>query len=92
VDGARTFELKNTNRLLGHYDGMIGVKTGFTSKAGPCLVAAVERGDERIVVVLLNSPSRWSSAPVIFDRAFAASGERTRTRVAHVSTPGAAVH
>lgn len=46
--------LKNKNKLLNILDGCIGVKTGYTSKAGRCLVSAVERNDFRAVCVVLN--------------------------------------
>jgi D-alanyl-D-alanine carboxypeptidase (penicillin-binding protein 5/6) len=84
VDGARTYPLRNTNRLLGSYEGMIGVKTGFTSKAGPCLVAAVERNGERVLLVMLNSPTRWKSAARMLDEAVAAIDERHHPRLAQL--------
>ncbi|MBE0599486.1 MAG: D-alanyl-D-alanine carboxypeptidase [Desulfuromonadales bacterium] len=89
IDGARVFQLKTTNRLLGSYDGLIGGKTGFTAKAGPCLIVVAERADERVLVVLLNSPSRWNSAPTILDRAFSLMAkERSKTRVASLAGKG----
>ena len=48
--------LRSTNRLLRqHYPGAIGLKTGFTNRAGHCLVAVIERGGRRIAIVLLGS-------------------------------------
>ncbi|MEG0693660.1 MAG: D-alanyl-D-alanine carboxypeptidase, partial [Oscillospiraceae bacterium] len=35
--------LTNHNRLVKEYSGCIGVKTGFTKKAGRCLVSAATR-------------------------------------------------
>lgn len=70
VGWGRTFHLKNSNRLLGVYDGLVGVKTGFTNGAGPCLIALAEREGEKVLLVLLNSPGRWQMAPAILDRAF----------------------
>lgn len=46
--------LANKNRLLNSLEGCIGVKTGFTTKAGRCLVSAVERNGLRVVCVVLN--------------------------------------
>ena len=68
----RKFELHNTNALIGRYDGTLGVKTGFTSGAGHCLVAIAERDGVRVLVVLLNSPNRWWNAVGLFERAFKA--------------------
>ena len=45
---------KNTNRLLG-IDGYFGVKTGTTGAAGACLVSAAQRGDRRLILVVLGS-------------------------------------
>ena len=46
--------LTNKNKLLSRLDGCVGVKTGFTSKAGRCLVSACERDDMTTVCVVLN--------------------------------------
>lgn len=46
--------LKNKNRLLNTLDGCIGVKTGYTGKAGRCLVSACERNGVKRVCVVLN--------------------------------------
>lgn len=62
--------LKNHNRLLSEYDGCIGVKTGFTKKAGRCLVSAAKRGDLTLICVTLNSPDDWQVHRTLLDRAF----------------------
>ena len=51
--------LKNHNKLLRLYDGCIGIKTGFTKRAGRCLVSCVEKNGARLVCVTLNAPSDW---------------------------------
>lgn len=48
----------NTNDLLITYPGANGVKTGYTGKAGRCLVTSVVRGDWKIISVVLNCPTR----------------------------------
>ena len=70
VDGRRLFHLRNTNALVGRYNGTVAGKTGTTGAAGYCLVALAERDGVRVVVVLLNSPRRWVVTPRIFDKAF----------------------
>jgi D-alanyl-D-alanine carboxypeptidase len=48
--------LATTNPLLRtRYPGAIGLKTGFTNRAGRCLVAAVRRGGRTRVVVVLHA-------------------------------------
>jgi D-alanyl-D-alanine carboxypeptidase (penicillin-binding protein 5/6) len=71
ADG-RAFSLRNTNALLGRYEGAIGLKTGYTEGAGNCLVALAERDGVLVLAVLLNAPNRWWNAVGLLDRAFAA--------------------
>lgn len=60
----------NTNKLLKNYAGAIGVKTGFTNDAGECLVAAAQRGNVRLIAVVLNSDYRWDDAAKLLDYGF----------------------
>ncbi len=46
--------LTNKNKLLSKLEGCCGVKTGFTSKAGRCLVSAIEQNETTYVCVVLN--------------------------------------
>ncbi|MBI2086166.1 D-alanyl-D-alanine carboxypeptidase [Candidatus Daviesbacteria bacterium] len=50
------FYLNNWNGLLGVYPGAFGVKIGNTQKAGNCTIVASERGDKKIVAVILGAP------------------------------------
>ena len=45
----------NKNRLLELYPHAIGVKTGFTTKAGRCLVGAATRRGRTLIAVVLHS-------------------------------------
>ncbi len=68
------FGLSNTNKLIYHYPGATGLKTGFTSKAMHCLAASAERdGVEYIAVVLgaATSAERFESAKILLNYAFA---------------------
>lgn len=62
VNGQRAYVLHNTNRLLGRIPGVEGIKTGFTSKAGRCLIAKVSQNGSDLLLVILNSKRRWSTA------------------------------
>lgn len=53
----KTKQLKNTNPLLSFYDGISGMKTGYTGLAGKCLVASAKRENLEIIVVTLGEPS-----------------------------------
>ena len=64
----------NTNLLLGSYDGTIGIKTGWTNKAGGCLAAAAKRDGVTLIAVVLQSAttdSRFDDARKLFDYGFA---------------------
>lgn len=63
--------LYNTNKLLNMYDGVIGVKTGFTDEAGRCLVSACERNGITLVCVTLNAHDDWNDHMKMYDYGFA---------------------
>lgn len=67
VSGHRAYVLHNTNRLLGRIPGVEGVKTGFTSKAGRCLIAKVSQNGSDLLLVILNSNRRWNIAKSLID-------------------------
>jgi D-alanyl-D-alanine carboxypeptidase/D-alanyl-D-alanine carboxypeptidase (penicillin-binding protein 5/6) len=64
-------ELWNGNELLERYPGTIGVKTGFTERAGQTLVAAARRDDRTVIVSVMGSRDRYADATALFDWAFA---------------------
>lgn len=70
----RVLHFRTTNALLGRLDGVVGLKTGFTSAAGTCLVAVAERGDHRVWLVMLGAQDRWWSAHRLISAALAGSG------------------
>jgi D-alanyl-D-alanine carboxypeptidase (penicillin-binding protein 5/6) len=51
------FTLYTTNRLLGRFRGLDGLKTGFTQRAGFNLVATARRQDMRLISVIMGSRS-----------------------------------
>jgi serine-type D-Ala-D-Ala carboxypeptidase (penicillin-binding protein 5/6) len=61
VDGARKISLHSTNELLVDPD-VNGVKTGYTSKAGRCLIASMFKDGHRLLLVGLNVMDRWGQA------------------------------
>lgn len=50
--------ISNTNELLGNYEGVYGVKTGFTFGAGRCLVTACKKNNLDIIVVVLGANTK----------------------------------
>lgn len=74
--GGREFSFDSSNALLGRLEGARGVKTGFTSKAGKCVVALAERDGCRVLAVLLDAPDRWWAAAAMIEEAFESCGAR----------------
>ncbi len=70
LDGKRRFKLENSNKLLPKYNGMVGVKTGYTPEAGRCLIALAERDGVEVLIVLLRARDRWNLATRMLDTAF----------------------
>jgi len=60
----------NNNRLLGTYPGATGVKTGYTHKAGPCLVASAKRGGVSLIAVVLDSSDMYTDAKRLLNFGF----------------------
>ena len=62
--------LTNKNRLLNSLDGCVGVKTGFTSRAGRCLVSAIKRNGVTIVCVVLNCGPMFEESVELLNKAY----------------------
>jgi D-alanyl-D-alanine carboxypeptidase (penicillin-binding protein 5/6) len=67
---ARVWRVKNTNVLVEHFPGTIGVKTGQTRRAGHNLIVLAERDGRRVLLVMLGARDRWWDAHAILARAF----------------------
>ncbi len=61
----------NKNKMLYNYDGANGVKTGYTVKAGRCLVSSAERNGMDVVTVVLNCPDMYERSTALLNDAFA---------------------
>ena len=82
--GVRSYTARNTNQLIGQY-GVLGVKTGTTRNAGPCLATSVHRDPlvrvqadgkkaatpRRLIVVVLNSGDRFGRTRSMIARGWA---------------------
>ena len=62
--------LVNHNKLLWQYDGALGVKTGYTKKAGRILVGAAEQKGRRLISVTINAPNDWQDHKTMLDYGF----------------------
>ncbi len=61
----------NHNKMLFWHTGTIGIKTGWTTAAGGCLLTAVRRGGHTVIAVVLDSDDIWRDMPRLIHRAFA---------------------
>ncbi len=81
--GGSSHYLSNHNKMLKIYDGAIGVKTGYTSKAGRCLVSAAERDGIMIIAVTLNDGDDWNDHKRMLDYGF----EKSKSVLTDYSCP-----
>ncbi|MFI6767388.1 D-alanyl-D-alanine carboxypeptidase family protein [Streptomyces sp. NPDC050355] len=92
-------DMQNTNRLLvgSHgvrpYDGLIGVKNGYTSHAGNTLIAAAERDGRRLLVTVMNPRSGgrnavYEEARALLDWGFEAAPRAAAVGMLPTMAPG----
>ena len=65
--------ISNTNKLIKHYSGATGVKTGFTQQAKYCLSASALRNNTHLIAVTLcaeTSPIRFKDATTLLNYGF----------------------
>lgn len=66
--------LTSTDELIGSYEGTVGVKTGYTQKAGACYAGANDHNGKEYYVVIMNSSSeeqRFTDATIVWDWIYA---------------------
>ncbi|MGN0135874.1 serine hydrolase [Anaerotignum sp.] len=78
LEGKQTCNVTNTDRFLKEYDGALGIKTGYTNKAGHCFVGAAERDGVLLVSTVLGSgwgdggkQKKWTDTKALMDYGFA---------------------
>jgi D-alanyl-D-alanine carboxypeptidase (penicillin-binding protein 5/6) len=67
VTGLIIHDLETTNELLGVIPGMKGLKTGWTTNAGECLISYVDRDGHKIIIVVLGSLDRFGDTTKLVD-------------------------
>jgi len=77
VEGTHNCTVTNADRFLREYSGAVGVKTGYTNRAGHCFVGAAERGEVLLVSAVLGSgwgdsgkQKKWTDTKVLMDHGF----------------------
>lgn len=62
--------LINKNKMLKEFDGSTGIKTGFTKKAGRCLVSSCFRNGMELICVVLNCPPMFERSKTLMTECF----------------------
>jgi D-alanyl-D-alanine carboxypeptidase len=70
IKGGKLYLYNNNPLFRLGYPGLTGLKTGYTEKAGLCLVATATRHGRRLGVVLLHSPNPGDQAMKLLNRGF----------------------
>lgn len=81
----RTFS--NHNRLVRKLEGCIGIKTGFTKKAGRCLVSAVTKNSRTLICVTLSAPNDWQDHKSLYDFGFSLYKEAAPPKIEPIALP-----
>jgi D-alanyl-D-alanine carboxypeptidase (penicillin-binding protein 5/6) len=71
IKGRRLYLYGHNPLMRLGYAGTIGLKTGYTSAAGPCFVGVVRRHGRTLAVVLLDSRDPANQAEKLLNAAFA---------------------
>ena len=69
----KTISAETTNELIGVYNGMTGIKTGWTMAAGGCLAASAKRNDIELIAIIMHSTdthTRFEDATKLLDYGF----------------------
>jgi D-alanyl-D-alanine carboxypeptidase len=80
--------LHNINKLLGRYPGAVGLKTGYTRRAGHTLIAAARRDGRTMIAVVLGADDAYGVAARLLDQGFATPLHAAATE----QLPGVAFH
>jgi len=71
ANGAEKQVFYNKNKLLYSYEYATGVKTGYTTHSGRCLVTSAEKEGVRLICVTLNVYDTYGVSRKLFDEYFA---------------------
>ncbi|MBE5754325.1 MAG: D-alanyl-D-alanine carboxypeptidase [Clostridiales bacterium] len=63
-------KLINKNKMLTEFEGANGIKTGYTKKAGRCLVSSCIRDGMELICVVLNCPPMFERSKELLSESF----------------------
>ena len=83
----RLYSLRTHNKLLDKYPYAVGIKTGYTTRAGRCLIGRAIKDHRDILLVMLNAKTdRWNVAADMFDSALCVD-RKEPVQIVHSSPP-----
>ncbi len=62
TEAGRDIHFRNSNALIGRDANAVGLKSGYTQRAGRCLIAVSRRGSHEVILVMLGAEERWWAA------------------------------
>lgn len=67
--GGRSFTISTTNKFFDRMNGVVGMKTGYTARAGYCFVGALDLNGRHLISVVLNGDSqkRWTDTEILMN-------------------------
>jgi len=83
----RSFTVTNTNRLLGVFPGIAGLKTGDTARAGRVLLAYLEFGSRRMLGVVMGTTDHYAATAELLTYGMTTLGPGDHMLAAALDTP-----
>jgi D-alanyl-D-alanine carboxypeptidase (penicillin-binding protein 5/6) len=88
LSAGKGYSLRTHNKLMDRYPYTVGIKTGYTATAGPCLIArALKDGKDMLIIMLGARTDRWSLAASMFDQGFGGGPEELQVAVVAPASP-----
>jgi len=85
LNSNKTFSVYTSNKLQRENKYVVGLKTGYTSGAGACLIARAKKDKKDILLVMLNADNRWKNAKIALNEAMK-SGKQAKKNIKMVSS------
>lgn len=80
LNSNKTFSVYTSNKLQRENKYVVGLKTGYTSGAGACLIARAKKDKKDILLVMLNADNRWKNAKIALNEALK-SGKQAKKNI-----------
>ncbi|MBA3025464.1 MAG: D-alanyl-D-alanine carboxypeptidase [Sulfurimonas sp.] len=78
INTKKRFAVYTSNRLQRENKSVVGLKTGYTSGAGACLIARAKKDNKDILFVMLNASNRWENAKRVLNATMKSAKKTTK--------------